>query len=84
MQYRIKQISLFNCYLLIVIIYQSLVKTSNDLNEKSSKNGSVRNVLISKMREQTISRSTKETQDFYRCAFNAKYSNASCNYYMCH
>jgi len=28
-----------------VIIYQSLVKTSNDLNEKSSKNGSARNML---------------------------------------
>jgi len=29
-----------------VIIYQSLVKTSNGLNEKSSKNDSARNVLI--------------------------------------
>jgi len=28
-----------------VIIYQSLVKTSNGLNEKSSKNSSTRNVL---------------------------------------
>jgi len=29
-----------------VIIYQSLVKTSNGLNEKLSKNGLARNVLI--------------------------------------
>jgi len=29
-----------------VIIYQSLVKTSNGLNKKSSKNGSARNMLM--------------------------------------
>jgi len=47
MQYKIKQISLFNCYLFTncVIIYQSLVKTSNGLNKKSSKNGSARITL---------------------------------------
>jgi len=41
-----------------VIIYQSLVKTLNGLNEKSSKNGSARNVL----REENVPKKDIDTK----------------------